>query len=154
MTLDEIRAALWATPNTMDGMKERSYEAMKRQATNGGRKGRSHPGNLREQVSPLMCQAYQEAMIENSKTPPTLWATPTANDHKGSGPTVIRKDGKDRTWDRLDSATEQGIGQTQNGSPAQTEKRGSLNPAFPCWLMGIPSAWLLSMRRAMQSYRK
>ncbi len=37
------------------------------------------------------------------------WPTPTANDHKGSGPTVIRKDGKDRTFDRLDYAVEQGM---------------------------------------------
>lgn len=39
----------------------------------------------------------------------TSWPTPTANDHKGSGPTVIRKDGKDRTFDSLDYATEQGL---------------------------------------------
>ena len=37
------------------------------------------------------------------------WPTPTANDHKGSGGTVIRKDGKDRTFDRLDYSTEQGL---------------------------------------------
>lgn len=39
----------------------------------------------------------------------TNWPTPTANDFKGSGKTVIRKDGKDRTFDRLDYATEQGF---------------------------------------------
>ena len=32
--------------------------------------------------------------------------TPTTSDHKGSGPTVIRKDGKDRSNGRLDYATE------------------------------------------------
>lgn len=37
------------------------------------------------------------------------WSTPTANGFKGSGETVIRKDGKDRTFDRLDYATEQGL---------------------------------------------
>ena len=36
----------------------------------------------------------------------TLWPTPTASDHKGSGPTVVRKDGKLRN-DRLDYAVEQ-----------------------------------------------
>ena len=35
-----------------------------------------------------------------------LWPTPTASDHKGSGPTVVRKDGKIRN-DRLDYAVEQ-----------------------------------------------
>lgn len=39
----------------------------------------------------------------------TNWPTPTANDYKGSGETVIRKDGKDRTFDRLDYSTEQGL---------------------------------------------
>jgi hypothetical protein len=32
-------------------------------------------------------------------------------------------------------------GPTPSGSQAQTEKRGALNPAFPCWLMGYPPAW-------------
>ena len=35
-----------------------------------------------------------------------MWPTPTASDHKGSGPTVVRKDGKLRN-DRLDYAVEQ-----------------------------------------------
>ena len=35
-----------------------------------------------------------------------LWPTPTVSDHKGSGPTVVRKDGKIRD-DRLDYAVEQ-----------------------------------------------
>lgn len=54
----------WATPNTMDSLPSRSFEAMKRQATNGGRKNRSYPGNLREQIDPLMQLAYDEAKAE------------------------------------------------------------------------------------------
>jgi len=60
-----------------------------------------------------------------------LWPIPTANDHKGSGPTVIRKDGKDRSWDRLDYATEQVT--NPNG--------GSLNPEWVEWLQGFPVGW-------------
>jgi len=37
-----------------------------------------------------------------------LWPTPTKSDHKGSGPTIKRKDGKMR-GDRLDYAVEQGL---------------------------------------------
>ena len=55
----------WATPNCMDMLPSRSYEAMKRQATNGARKNRSLPGNLREQIDPLMRKAYVEASKEN-----------------------------------------------------------------------------------------
>ena len=55
------------------------------------------------------------------------WPTPTVSDYKGSGPTYIRKDGKDRRRDRLDYAVEQ--------------KSGTLNPQFVEWLMGLPIGW-------------
>lgn len=48
---------------------------MKRQARNGGRKNRRRPGNLREQVDPLMCQAYTEARMEANG----MFPTPRAN---------------------------------------------------------------------------
>lgn len=56
---------LWATPNCMDTLPSRSYEAMKKQALNGARKNRSRPGNLREQIDPVMCKAYEDASHEN-----------------------------------------------------------------------------------------
>lgn len=49
------------------------------------------------------------------------WATPTANDYKGSGETVIRKDGKDRTFDRLDYSTEQGLKLTNWPTPRSAD---------------------------------
>ncbi len=33
-------------------------------------------------------------------------------------------------------------GQVMNGSSAQTENTGALNPEFVCWLMGFPEGWL------------
>jgi site-specific DNA-cytosine methylase len=42
---------LWATPNSMDHLPQRSPEALLRQATTT-RKGRTRPANLREQVNP------------------------------------------------------------------------------------------------------
>jgi hypothetical protein len=53
-----------------------------------------------------------------------MFPTATANDWKGSGPTVIRKDGKNRQNDRLDYALE--------------EKSGTLNPAWVSLLMAFP----------------
>ena len=76
----EKESLSWGTPNTMDCLPSRSYEAMKRQATTGGRKNRKRPGNLREQVDPLMCQAYQDASSEAN------WGTPRASEHYDSGP--------------------------------------------------------------------
>jgi hypothetical protein len=69
--MDQVRhgPALWATPNTMDALPQRSPEALLRQATTT-RKGRTRPANLREQVD--------ERVI-------AMWPTPHANCHTGAG---------------------------------------------------------------------
>ena len=48
----------------------------------------------------------------------------------------------------------QASGAIASSSPAGTEKRGALNPAFSLWLMGYPAAWASCGERAMQSCRK
>ena len=113
----------WATPNTMDWMPPRSEEALRRQA-NTTRKGRTKPANLREQVNPRALEIYTEERQKN-------WPTPTASDHKGSGPTVIRKDGKDRSMGRLDYATER-------AGPPDQEKNSTSGKNQESW--GTPSA--------------
>jgi hypothetical protein len=60
------------------------------------------------------------------------WTTPRAN-----------------KWGEPDSH-----GTTVLGSPAQTEKRGQLNPAFSLWLMGYPPEWLSCAPQGTQSSRK
>lgn len=60
---NEKESLLWATPNTMDYLPQRSPEALLRQAT-GSRKGRTRPANLREQVDPEVV---------------AMWPTPRAN---------------------------------------------------------------------------
>lgn len=91
------------------------------------------------------------------------WPTMTANDFKGSGPTVIRKDGKNRTFDRVDYATERGIagplilndrGEDVTGSYALTETCGQLNPEHSRWLMGFPTEWCACAAMEMPSIPK
>jgi len=55
------------------------------------------------------------------------WPT-TTMDHKGSGPTVIRKDGVDRTFQRLDYATEIGVLASWVSPTAQDHSRGGKPP--------------------------
>ena len=102
----------WATPTTMDKLPPKSEKALYKEATQT-RPGRSKPANLRDQVSNMQ-----------------NWPTPTANMHKGSSPAVIRKDGKDRSWDSLHYAVEQ-----------VTDTGGKLNPTWVEWLMGWPLGW-------------
>jgi len=87
----------WATPNTMDHLPSRSYEAMKRQAKSGGRKNRSKPGNLREQMDPEMQKAYDDAKKEQN------WPTPrsgTPGSRKpGTGGKVLSEEvKKNENW--------------------------------------------------------
>ena len=67
---DDTELRLWATPNTMDYLPQRSPEALKRQAE-GSRKGRKRPANLREQVNPETVKLWEE---------PKVWKTPIAAD--------------------------------------------------------------------------
>lgn len=78
---------------------------------------------------------------ENARPPNEVamfagWNTPRATDGSNGGPNqaggALPADAA-----MVDSTT----GAMSNGSPAETEPRGQLNPAFACWLMGYPAAW-------------
>jgi hypothetical protein len=68
------------------------------------------------------------------------FATPTTRDHKDGASTL-----KNALLGRQASLA---------GSPAQTEKRGQLNPAHSRWLMGYPAEWDDCAPMAMRSSRK
>jgi hypothetical protein len=82
------------------------------------------------------------------------WASPSARDWKdspGMATTGVNPDGTKRS--RLDQLPRQ-VGQIVSGSPAQTESKGQLNPAFSLWLMGYPAEWLNCAPQATRLSRK
>ena len=114
---DIVQLSGWGTPQAMDAMGYRSYEAMVAQAQNGKRTGRTFPGNLREQVSPMMQIAYQDAMAR------------------------ARGDLRASHQFKQEAARLTVTGQMLTGSGAEMEGGGQLNPEHPRWLMGCPEAW-------------
>jgi hypothetical protein len=68
------------------------------------------------------------------------WPTPTAVTASGGG--ALCKWGGTRSRQRLREAV------------GNTVLNGALNPAFPCWLMGYPTAWLSCADSGMPSSRK
>jgi len=70
------------------------------------------------------------------------WGRPVAVDCKGSGRTVVRKDGKLRN-DRLVYQAERFVdsGPMPNGYRAATAGGARLNPAHSRWLMALPIVW-------------
>jgi hypothetical protein len=71
------------TPNTMDSLPLRSKESMIKQVTKT-RPGRTQLSNLREAVNPEAVQLFEE--LKKMRNPPL--PTPTARDHKDSGPNL------------------------------------------------------------------
>ena len=127
-----IGTQLWATPNTMDHLPQRSPEALIRQAATT-RKGRTRPANLREQVCPETV---------------ALWPTPTARDYKDGSAAACRNVpvngllGRAVHQDRLlttptasDAVGTHGGG---NSRSLRTDAGGQLNPTWVEWLMGFP----------------
>lgn len=85
----------------------------------------------------------QEGRALNPAEVAAGWATPTSRDHK---------DGE--FCPNVPTNCLLGRQAWTTGSPAQTEKRGALNPALSRWLMGYPAEWDSCGATAMQSFHR
>ena len=81
------------------------------------------------------------------------WPTPASRDSKHAN----ARSYQDRTGTTKGEQLANAVfhrGPIWSGLSAETGKRGQLNPAFACWLMGYPAAWDSCGATAMQSCRK
>ena len=96
-------------------------------------------------------RAYKDETLDLPAAPLRAkpWLTPTARDHKDGA-----SDGTVPINGLLGRQVWEVSGQTSKGSPAETGKRGQLNPAFSLWLQGFPPEWESCAPLAMPSSRK
>jgi hypothetical protein len=137
--IEEIACGLWPTPCAVDRV--RSDETMAKCAEFRKR-------NAGQNTVPLY---LGEVAMRTA-----LWPTPCASDDRDRGrwenPAIQRR--VELGKQVMLSMLAQGSGAAIDGLSAQTEKRGALNPAFVCWLMGFPPEWDACAPTAMQSSRK
>ena len=112
--IEETGYGLWATPNTMDYLPQRSAEATIRHQEES-RRNRTRPGNLREQVNP-------ETM--------RLWPTVRASEYKDTGPVGSKSHQHMKNRNYLCAQVKE-----------ESQPTGMLNPTWVEWLMGYPTGW-------------
>ena len=110
LPIAESASGLWPTPSKSDPMLESMTSSAKDPHVTKNGTVRNGPSNL-----------GLPGMVR-------LWPTPTSTMHKGSSPAALtRKDGQDRSRDRLDHFLQ------------SVEGSGALNPTWVEWLMGFPT---------------
>jgi hypothetical protein len=119
-----VSLCAWATPSARDFKSESATEEF-------NEKRWAH-----KRGKPLSAEATLAA-----------WATPKASDGDGGRTTKTKGGGNSHLQIEVRGAI-------ANGSPAQMEKPGQLNPAHSRWLMGYPAEWDACAPTAMRLSRR
>jgi hypothetical protein len=135
----------WPTPRAEDSEQTGGHRGSPDTLTSAARAGWPSPTSsmmTEQDLSQAMTAGNGKNRMPYSESGvmPAGWATPNAKDERGNHSQCWAQPVKD-------------TGVITGGSHAVMEKRGALNPAFPCWLMGFPPEWCDCAVTAMQSYR-
>jgi len=132
-----LRGMVFATPNTMDHLPQRSEEALIKQATTS-RKGRKRPANLREQVDPEAVEIYEKQNLYPAPT--TDSATNRKDKYKQGGTSlstaVNLKTPTTSGYKNMDTAN-----QVMLSSQVKDKKGYALSPDWVEKMMGVPPGW-------------
>ena len=129
----DAELAAWPTPNTPSGGRSMSIEKM--DATGKTVDGKKHTASL------------EHAVKFAAPWPTPMAGTPAQKGYNEAGNTDYSR----RVVDLVQLTV---FGETPNGSPAETEKPGQLNPALSRWLIGLPKEWDACGVMAMASLRQ
>jgi hypothetical protein len=150
----------WPTPQAIDSQGRGRAGRLKKD----GNRNPELPGSFRRDLKDDAMLAAWPTPMANKLTPQTrddftpnlpaiallaTWQTPTVQDAHGSN----QKNGG-AILSLLGEARQTDSGQTPNGSTAEMENTGQLNPAHSRWLMGLPPEWDDCAATAMQSSRR
>jgi hypothetical protein len=159
-----VQKTSWATPaaNQANGEPEAFLERKRRSVARGSQMGVSltdlqMQAKLASWPTPVISDGCGTRKADGKRcvglNSQAAWTTPNARDFKSENVSAEKR------AERLAQArgkplSKQSHGMTLSGSPAQTESKGQLNPAFSLWLMGYPAEWLSCAPQGTQSSRK
>jgi hypothetical protein len=174
--------AAWPTPNTMQGGQTSRGWDRKDEKLMGGLIPWATPRAAdAESAGMRHSRGVADTLTAQAGQGVTGWATPTANDAEKRGQVAYRDgkpnglnaqvtltgwatpkvaDGRGNPYDATENRRSElrkqmpSDGPSTTSSPAETGKRGVLNPAHSRWLMGYPVAWCQAAIRASRKLKQ